>query len=99
MRQNRVFLVYFSITATAHTQARHARQSTTLRSNGCLRCPLLPTTAHGAGPLTTAEGELCVLGHRICLIQNHELDTLAEQLLRAGKALDLVAHDVNAAVI
>lgn len=43
-----------------------------------------------------AEGELCVVGHGVGLVEDDELDALVEELAGAGELLDLVADDVDA---
>ncbi len=57
------------------------------------------TTAQLAQSCTSTKGKLCVLRHGVRLVQDDKLHTLAEQLLRAREALDLLPHDVDAAVV
>lgn len=56
----------------------------------------------------TSERHLRSVGHGICLIQHNELEpshritlggTHGEDLLRTGKRLDLLAHDVDTTVV
>ena len=42
--------------------------------------------------------ELRVLGHAVALVQDDQLEALAAETHRGGEGLDLVAHDVDAAI-
>lgn len=54
----------------------------------------------GRGPLrTSAQRKLGVLGHRVALIQNDQLELVGEDGAGGGKVLDLVAHNGDAAVV
>lgn len=48
---------------------------------------------------TSSERELRIAGHGVRLVEDDQLQAGAEQLLRAGKLLDLLANHVNAAVV
>ena len=46
-----------------------------------------------------AQGELGILGHRVALVQDDELEAGGEDALRGREVHDLGAHDVDAALV
>ena len=48
---------------------------------------------------TSAKRELSSRGHRVALVEYDQLYSFAHQLLRAAERLDLLTHDVDAAVV
>ena len=49
--------------------------------------------------MTSSQRELGSVCHIVRLIEDHELGTRVEELLRPGEVLDLLSHDINASVI
>ena len=49
--------------------------------------------------LTSPEGVLCIVCHGVCLVQNDQLESGAENGSSAGKTEDLATHDANASVV
>ena len=48
---------------------------------------------------TASKSELGSVRHVISLIQNHQLDSVAEQFLRACEVTDLVANHIDTTII
>ena len=49
--------------------------------------------------LTSPEGKLSRVGHRIALVKDDKLDALAHELLSAAERFDFFSHYIDASIV